>query len=511
MDTTFWHLDVSFECIRVKSILMSCNHLNWIKLIFYSIVLWTVLSNCSDPIVIGTDLLEQDLVEVSFTDTMTLRSKTLAPIRTVSYAPPFDIGFTRETLNQLDSYVFGNFVDPIFGTTQASIYIQPQLSARPDFQGAVVDSLVLVLPFDTLGFFGDTTQELEMEVFRVLEFMESQDYYTDVNFAFDESPLGTGIFKTSAKSVKGVIEPRGNKTFDTITYPAQLRIQLSNRLGGELINLDTSFYVSNTDFVEYFNGLYLRPKGKANSLASFLLRQPDAGMDLYYTQTDPVTLEDTSRVFQFRLFNTAIRAVNIQHDRSEVMVNDYVDSDNTSDSLMFVQGMAGVMGKIEFPFLDALEDAVINKAELEMTLATVPGYDTAIYRPIEQFSVFQTLNDGTIEPAEDLWIVLQGRRPISTTFGGNLSLSENELQTYTVNITAALTSMLRNNTKKELLISGLSSQSRASTIASVPGLFENDIIYSAFSSIERANSSILYGANHPLYPMKLKVTYSRIE
>ena len=93
------------------------NHLNWIQsavCIFF--ILNLGLYSCSDPTAIGTDLLEQDLIEVGFIDTLTIRSKTINPIRTLTYAPPFQLDFfTIETFNHPSTFLFGQFSDPIFG------------------------------------------------------------------------------------------------------------------------------------------------------------------------------------------------------------------------------------------------------------------------------------------------------------------------------------------------------------------------------------------------------------
>ena len=486
------------------------NHPNWIRLIFFNLIITIGLYNCSDPIAIGTDLLEQDLVEVNFTDTLTLHTKTVAPRRTLSYSPPFAFGFSIETINQLSTYLFGNFEDPIFGNTLAEIYIQPEVqSTPPDFENIIIERIELVLPYDTAGFYGDLTQEFGLEIYRLTETPAIQDYFTDDTFAFDPIPIIDTTFLPSLDSVE-VIEPLASQnTIDTIKYGPQLRIPLSNRLiGQELLDADPTVFQEDEAFFEYFKGFYLRPKTKNNRVISFILRGGIGGMNVYYTQ------RDTARVYQFGFFTDAIRSVGVSYDREGSLIGQFVDSESESDSLIFIQGAAGAMGKIEIPYINSLdvEGLVVNKAELIMNLATLPQDDTSTYRPIEQISAFQTLNDGTLEPIEDLSLVMLSQRRISSTFGGTLTAPENDGPfQYRVNVTAALQDMLDNNIKNELLVTGLSSQSRATTVLSASSILENEVVNSSFSSIERANRSVIYGANHPDFPMKLSITFSKIQ
>ena len=479
---------------------------------------------CNDPTALGTELLEQDLIEVGSTDTLTVLSKSVLPMRTLSYAAPYQtsIFLPAETNNQLSTYLFGNFEDPIFGNTVASIFIQPEkqtiqasdgsLAFNPDFSESTIDSIFLILPFDTLGFYGDISQEFGIEVFRLTETPARENHFNDTDFAFDPSPLADTTFLPSFSEV-GVNIPI-NGVDSTLTFPAQLRIALPIELGQELIDLDTMFYRDDDSFFDYFKGFYLRPTKATNGVIGFpfRLREAGGGLDIYYTQKDTTPNSELliPKIYKFGFFSEAVRMVNCSYDYENGMVNPFLESEEDSDSLIFVQGMAGLMGKVEFPTLSSLGNVVINKAVLELSLATLPNDDTTLYKPIEQLSFFQVLNDGTIEPLEDLSIVMLSGRSVADVFGGRLDTTDDGTPyKYSLNITAALQDMLNNNIRNEILISGWSSDIRASLAIRNVAFFGNDFTLSAFSSIERANRSVLYGANHPDYPIRLSITFSR--
>lgn len=488
---------------------------DWTKLIPF-LILSFGLFTCSDPTAIGTDLLEQDLVEVSFTDTIPITSKTVRSDRIATFDQPIQLNFfTIETFNQLSTYLFGNFDDPVFGQTEASIYIQPEKASveGPDFSNSTLDSIVLVLPFANTAFYGDSSQSLEMEVYRLTELPDNETiYYSDSEFLVEEEPIASQVFTPLFDTISVDVPITGADSITSVEFGPQLRIRLPDALGQELLELDPVNYESDTAFFDYFKGLYLKPKGASNNMVAFRLGRNSVGsMEVYYNQLDPVTNEDTIRIYQFGFFYTdAVRFVNVKHNYETSIVGKFIDSTSTSDDFVFVQGAGGSLGKIEFPNLSALEDVVINKAELEINLALFPGDDTMKYQPIEQLSLYQVLEDGTIEPLEDLNIVLLAGRSLTSTFGGNLTEStEVEPHKYTFNITAALQDMLDNNIKPEILVSGLSSEVRAASVNAIAPAFSNDIVNSAFSSIERANRSVFFGANHPDFPIKLNVTFSR--
>lgn len=72
------------------------------------------MPSCIDPTEIGSELLDQDLIDVGFTDTITIVSTTIKG----------DSVRTHQYLTYLDGYLLGDYKDPFFGRSTASFYGQ---------------------------------------------------------------------------------------------------------------------------------------------------------------------------------------------------------------------------------------------------------------------------------------------------------------------------------------------------------------------------------------------------
>ena len=84
--------------------------------------LWTLLgllfaiglSNCTDPLQVGSNLLEEDRASVGFTDTLSLKARTIPGDSVIAYAPN----------GLLTTFLFGRTEDEFFGTTETAIYFE---------------------------------------------------------------------------------------------------------------------------------------------------------------------------------------------------------------------------------------------------------------------------------------------------------------------------------------------------------------------------------------------------
>ena len=74
---------------------------------------------CNDPTSIGSDLLEGDQLDLDYTDTLTIISKT---VRDADSVITFSTSSSTPASFRLSAYLAGNFDDPIFGRSESSIY-----------------------------------------------------------------------------------------------------------------------------------------------------------------------------------------------------------------------------------------------------------------------------------------------------------------------------------------------------------------------------------------------------
>lgn len=414
----------------------------------FSLLLITFFfSSCQDPSTLGTELLDQDQAKVDFTDTFSVKAATIQGDSVVTFTPT--------ALGQLNSYLFGDFRDPVFGRSVSSIYTQLRLErTRPDFTDAVLDSVVLVLPYDTNGLYGKYQDEtFGIEIFRLIEPMSSSEpYFSTQTFQTKGEPIGSMEFVPNLDSIP-VIEYISPTNQNTVFF-SHLRIPLSSSLGEELLSLDTSITRSSVDFQEYFNGIYLRPTLPTNGILSFdLNNQPfRGGIYLYYRDG-----EDVLREFQFEIDEFALRTANYQHDYEgypvEAVLNDY----EAGDTALYLQGMAGLNAKIELPDPSVLgENVIVNKAELIVELK-MPESDE-FFEPATQLSLF-TLENGERRNISDISIVNSPRSVgIERGFGGLLN---EETRQYKMNISTHFQEVLEGIRSKTLYISVLSKNETA--------------------------------------------------
>ena len=450
------------------------------KLSVYTIVCGSIVfHSCSDPTLIGSDLLDDIKADVEFTDTVSMVSATITGDSLPTFSPYNPFSFTSPFTGQVRNYLFGNFADPLMGTSSASIYLQPRLrSLNEDFTGATLDSIVLILPYDSTGIYGYgdsliVNETFGVDVLRVIEDIpNNESLFSNASFATDPTPLGTHEFVPDL-SVRRFVSASGDSI--DIRY---LSIPLVSEFGEELLGKDSTAFASNDALFEFLKGIHIVPSRSTSGVLSFLLR-PDlsihGGIYLYYQQ------DGESKVFHLRSANDSARNTFLQTNNSGALVEDFLDGSEISRDTNFIQGMGGVRTQIKFPYISALENVLVNKAELELSVAELENDNLSQYPPIDQLIVFQRNTDNTLSPVIDLVIVTQTQREIQDSFGGNLSTTEN---VYRVNITAALQEM-------------------------IDGSLNNELVVAPLSSAERANRTVLYGANHPSFPMTLRLTFTK--
>ena len=455
-------------------------------LAFYKLAVCTLVCgsiafySCNDPTLVGSDLLEDLKADVEFTDTVSMISRTITGDSLSTFSPYNPFSFTSPFTGQLRNYLFGNFEDPVMGTSTASIYLQPRLrTLNDDFSGATLDSIVLILPYDSINIYGYgdslvVNETFGVEVLRVTEDIPNDEtLFSNSTFRTDPTPLASYEF-TPDLSVRPFFSAAGDST--NIRY---LSIPLSREFGEELLARDSTSFADNDALLEFFKGIHVVPTRNTAGVLSFLLR-PDlsihAGIYMYYDQG-----EEEDLVFHLRSANESARNINLQTNNSSPLVQNFLQDSDGSRDTNFIQGMAGVRTQINFPYISALKNVLINKAELELSVAELEDDNLSQYPPIDQLILLQRNADNTLTPVIDLVIVTQTQREIEDSFGGNLLSSAN---VYKLNITAAFQEM-------------------------IDGSLSNELVVAALSTTEQANRTILYGANHPSFPMKLNLTFTK--
>ncbi len=295
-----------------------------------------------------------------YTDTLTLRTKTVTefPLKTTTNS----------------KFLLGTITDPVFGKSTASIFTQFQIGGQVDLgspDSLFVDSLVLTMQYN--GHYGSFTDAQNIKVYQVTQDINADSaYYSNRSFGTSVTEVGRKLNFTPDFSSTIII------VNDTIA--ASLRIRLSDHLGQDLLRQSKGAnFASNSAFQNYFKGLLIASdsmqNGKGVMYFNLTSSTSVSKLTVYYHKPDVSAL-----AFDFIIGTDCATFNHYTHNFISTEIQTALQSNSTSDSVVYVQSMAAVKTKITIPNLKNLGSILVNKAELEIT---VPAWK------IDPDSVFQ--------------------------------------------------------------------------------------------------------------------------
>ena len=285
----------------------------------------------------------------------------------------------------------GDLNDPIFGNSNMSFYTQMGLTSNSVKwgEGATTDSIILQMIYS--GYYGDTLTSLTLKVHEVAESMsgDSMTYYSNTSFAIGEE-LANYTFSPRPRT-------KGNIDDDSLTT-AVIRIPINNSLGDKFIN-DENNFSSNSNFMKYFNGLYVscEPASGTGAICYFNLLNTKSYLRIYYHNDYDTTFTD------FNVSDKYIRFNHFEHNYTSAQAPIAFD-DTSSNQYLYVQSAAGVRSRLIFPTLnqwakDMNTNVLINEAKLILTGANdnINGVnnDTALFTQPAQLVVVKAKEDGS--------------------------------------------------------------------------------------------------------------------
>lgn len=428
-----------------------------------------LLSACNDSTTFGLELLNEDTTKVGFSDTLLVQSTTVTGDLAEVYSP-----FTAAS-----AYLCGRLNDPIFGKSSASIYMQvlPQQGLFYDFKDKTVDSIVWVLPYDTTSFYGNLNVPITFNIYPLAEQMDrTNTYNSNTAFKADATPIGTVTVTPTFASTQ-VLDYRQGTT-DTLRFP-HIRIPINKTTFLKpFAQADSTNYVSDADFFQLFKGAVLKPADNAQAIVGINLQSNYAGLYFYYNgSTAPGQ-------FQYVTNGYSAKLSSFEHDFSAAKLKSNVDKPFSADgSTIYTQAMAGVLGAIKVPEITKLKGKIINFAELELHIESVKEDNSVFFPPAPQIILYYKNANGNYVVTSD---VLVAGEDVYKLVGGNPIAGVNgNPGKYRVNLSTHLNRM-------------------------VDGKVPSEIYIRVFPRSERAARSIFYGAGHPTYGAKLKITFTEL-
>ena len=467
---------------------------------FYSIILLLILAGCSDPITIGGDILGPDQAPLQVVDTFTIRTATVAEEDLVVFSP--NVQFATNLCGHLDDQVFGDVKADFFAQFEVNENFLPLFTDSTTF-----DSLILVLEYDLDGFYGDFTAPQEFEIFRIREpNLTTGDSTTFISgnpvFVTDPDPIMTVQFvpnimeqidSNTVVSIDNSVTPPVT-TFGTLSPFFRLRLDEEDDFIPDLISaVDGLIGIhndgndqNNEDFLREFGGLAIKPVGgPTGSMLNFNTLSLNSGLFLYFTNgSNPLSFR-----YQYNTKTSSVRFTSFTNNQDSEIVNAIDNGFEGGEVETYVQGMDGPNTLIQLPFITEFKDEVlVNNAELTVTIQSTPDDPNEVFfPPVEQIIVSYQTEEGDFITIEDFIFAFNGLG--LEFFGGQPEVfttpDGQTMSRYRMNIGGHLQRM-------------------------IDGDLPNELFLQVFQKNERASRVILFGSDHPEFPVTLTANFTKL-
>lgn len=334
------------------------------------------------------------------------------------YTDTFSIFSSTETIDSLPTHnatvaIVGDYVDPVFGRMKSSFVSQFRLESpwEPGFN-AEVDSMKIFL--ESGGYYGNGLIKQTLNVYELL-----MDIYND------------SVYYSTFDPTDSISEwPIGSTTF--LPTDSIVEITLSKSFARRIIR-DTANLHFQSDFIKAFKGLYFNvdPLPGEGAVVRFNILSTSSYLVIYYHN-------DTHESLQFNFYiNVYAARINMfSHDYSEAPAETAIRYLNTGieDSVIYAQGMAGVITKLDIPGLKNLRDStniIVNSAQLTFPLSPDDPMGAASEHP-DQIDL-NVIDEG-------VYYNLSDQSFSNDYYGGTF---DDETNSYTLNITRHIQGYLK--------------------------------------------------------------------
>lgn len=306
-----------------------------------------LLVSCSDPDDLGIDLLpSSDLIEVK---------SVIDQNSIMSYIYRVDTLSTDETSRSM----LGSLNDPLFGTTTINFTATFRIQEFPEFGvNPSPDSIMLYMYYRL--FYGDTITPLHFKVYEMNQYLERDASFrqdVDLKSMASDQLLGEKFYTPKIRL--------DSTTADT--FYQLIRIPLDLSLAEKLLAADSADMVQNDNvFLEYFKGLYIETEKQTSTGGSILYLEAvqtskfrGSGIVLYYHNEEATANSDTLYPYVITPFSARVNSYS--HDYTGTPFYNSLNTDVSSDSLIYLQAAGGLRSKIVIDELTNWKDSIIMR------------------------------------------------------------------------------------------------------------------------------------------------------
>ena len=461
----------------------------------------------------------------------------------------YSVKITGAQTNNFNNLLLGVYNDPTYGKMTANVVSQLSLATtNPDFGiEPEIDSVVLSIPYysTAIDIDGNETiykldsvygnEPINLAVYRNNYYInnldpnndyEAQEYYTNQFNTFDQnydpsalleisnyfpSAQETEIFQLNEEE-----SDENQQVFDTIRSAPSFRYRLDVDDFQEIIfdKEGSSELISNTNFQNYFRGLYFKSESSADNGNMTMLNFSGATIRIYYTSSyEVVTINDDEE-----------DVTTIEERSNEYILNfseNFNVFDNEYESIpdqqkLYLKGGAGSMAVIDLfsdqNQLDSIRNLgwLVNEANLTFYVDdTQIDLEDTITQPNRLF--LYDINNNTVLSDYSFDVSANDNNPFISRLIhlGNLSGDENKMY-YKLRVTSLVNNIINNdstNTRLGLTVTSNVNQTNFTKgqFLNAPDALENIPV----GSVLTPEGTVLYGTEENSdKKLKLEIYYT---
>ena len=321
-------------------------------------------------------------------------------------------GFFNDStyIGKYDDYALGTINnDPLFGKTNASVFMQLKPPFYPYYFGntgdtlnafgAGIDSVVLCLKYK--GFWGDSLLPVHLEVREVNDFIFRDSVFKENTTAYSPAVMGALLGSANIDVRKLGSYVKFNNGRDSVIN--QIRIKLSPSWAAQLYNRDSiaangannAFY-SDSLYRRFYNGIAVLANGSGNGLMYTSLSDTATKLEIHYKRKNSGKLDSVYTSFRLNpSFADNVANKPVSNTSNYILRNraGYPVS-NPASSEHYLQSSPGTFVNLNIPGLANLSNRIIHRAEIIVEqIAPVDALAENFYAP--NF-LYLDLRDSTI-------------------------------------------------------------------------------------------------------------------
>lgn len=376
------------------------------QILFYlSCVIFLALTACTEPITVGTGLLDDDRATLGQTVDIPFTTRVMEGDSLRTYFAFNDI--------PVRGFSFGELQDEVFGSTKHSFYVVPalvrggpgNLPTPPPFAytDRDVDSVVMIIPIDTAYAFYGNARQFDFRAGLIASRVEDDvDYYSNANFLtlldVNENDLISAT--TTPTLLYDTLYATNN---DSVLAP-HIRVKFDQEFLDNVNLRDETTFESDDSLATLLAGIFLEAENAPDGLVGLQPINDGTTISGFYFFYKDTAASMTERFYRMPLNLTLPR---YEKSYAGSLAGDLLQEGDDLEQIA-ISGQGGLLTEITFPDLTMLEDKVVNQAEMTFFRETIENYSYETYPSPSTVALYYRNDNGNLAQILDFQFLRNG-------------------------------------------------------------------------------------------------------